>query len=256
MTATFTTLDPLNQAHNPRHKLQSLILVEVFLAGGPCCIFRLWQEMFYGQKSINVGTLLFDREVMTMEKLGLLEETAQSKTAITKKGEIHLFGILLLGLIPKESLWRMEAKGLKLTSTQNILDESSVDGAHTCLVPLMSVATAEKNAGEQDSPTQSQDAAYRDTNQVPASQVRSAGFLDVAVTAGDYSSATKGQDADSGTSGEVVNSLSSSPLYLLASEIVDLVEEAEQERLEEIEAEREGVMTQMSGYPDAGVRGV
>lgn len=46
--------------------------------------------------------------------------------------------------------------------------------------------------------------------------------LDVAATAGDYSSATKGQDADSGTGGGVT--VISSPLYLLSSEIVDLVE--------------------------------
>jgi hypothetical protein len=44
----------------------------------------------------------------------------------------------------------------------------------------MSVATAEKNEGGPDSPTHSQDAAYRETNQVPASQFRPAGFLDVA----------------------------------------------------------------------------
>src|SRR5689334_21923049 len=118
--AKFTTLDPLNQAHNPRHELQTLILAEVFLAGGPCCLLRLWQEMFYGQKSIKVGTLLFDREVMTIEKLGLLEETAQSKTAITKQGEVHLFGLVLLNLMPDGPLKRLESKGLKQASTGNI----------------------------------------------------------------------------------------------------------------------------------------
>lgn len=52
--------------------------------------------------------------------------------------------------------------------------------------------------------------------------------LDVVATAGDYSSATKGQDADSGTGGGVT--VISSPLYLLTSEIVDLVEQERKNR--------------------------
>lgn len=118
-SAKFTTADRLNEN---QVTLQSLILAEIFLAGGPCYIHRLWSEMFERQKSINVGMLLFTREVMRMEKQGLLQEMPHDQTAITEKGEIHLFGILLLGLIPKEALWKLEAKGVKLASTQNILD--------------------------------------------------------------------------------------------------------------------------------------
>ena len=39
-------------------------------------------------------------------------------------------------------------------------------------------------------------------------------------------------------------------VYLLASEIVDVVEFAEQYRQEELEAEREGMEIAISGYPD------
>ncbi len=116
----FTTEDPLNR--EPRLKLQSLILVEVFLADGPCYIPRLWSEMFHRQKTINVGCLLFDREIMALEDQGLLEQSGPNETAIAGKGEIHLYGILLLGMMPKESLWKLEANGIQLASTTGILD--------------------------------------------------------------------------------------------------------------------------------------
>jgi len=41
-----------------------------------------------------------------------------------------------------------------------------------------------------------------------------------------------------------------SPLYLLASEIVDFVEFSEQYRLEELAAAEEGAAIEASGYPD------
>lgn len=72
---------------------------------------------------------------------------------------------------------------------------------------------------------------------------------EVAATAGDYSSATKGQCAGSGTGGGE-HPVGSSPLYLMASEIVDLVEFDHQYRAEEAAAAKEGELIEASVYPD------
>jgi hypothetical protein len=53
------------------------------------------------------------------------------------------------------------------------------------------------------------------------------------------------------TAGESSSSAASStPVYLLASEIVDIVEFSEQYRMEEIDAAEEGAAIEASGYPD------
>ena len=251
MTATFTTLDPLNAAHNPHHELQTLILAEVFLAGGPCWIHRLWSEMYERQKSIDVGMLLFCREIMAMEKLGLLEHVEQDKTEITTKGQIHLLGLLLLGLLPDGSLKRLESKGLKLASTQNILDSDSTfsaasSGEHSPLFqPISSVSGSHPEASAvHPSCFGSSHASTGQRGKVPDA-VNESGR--VALKTSDVADVSPVPALAQG--GEIKPSCSS-PLYLLASEIVDIVERAEQERLEEIDAEREGVMTQMSGYRD------
>lgn len=60
------------------------------------------------------------------------------------------------------------------------VESLDVDGVPYDRKALMPVATAEKSAGESGSPKQSQDAAYREPNRVPANQFRSAGIFDVA----------------------------------------------------------------------------
>jgi hypothetical protein len=117
-------------AHSPKQNilaeeavlptLHNLILVEVYLSGGPVDIFRLWAEMYERQKTIDVGLLLFIRAIMHLEENGFLAKASEMRSGITGQGEMYLMALLLVDELSDEALERLANRGLVLASAGGV----------------------------------------------------------------------------------------------------------------------------------------